>query len=109
MAQRAIPVGVRKTIDEYIANLKRDHLPIERVVLFGSYAKNKQRPDSDVDICVVSPVFTDRFEAIRYLLSRKPANRKYVIEAIGMTKEDLAERTTLSHEIRDTGVDIQTA
>ncbi|NPV53820.1 MAG: nucleotidyltransferase domain-containing protein [Firmicutes bacterium] len=32
-------------------------LPVERVILFGSYAKGTPQPESDIDIAVISPAF----------------------------------------------------
>jgi len=64
--------------------------------------------ESDVDLCIISPHFTDSFEAIHYLNFRKTTRVSPVIEAIGMTKEILTEQTTLAREIRDTGIDIET-
>jgi len=29
-------------------------MPVERVILFGSHARGQNRPDSDVDLCVVT-------------------------------------------------------
>ena len=33
--------------------LLRDHFPLEKVYLFGSYAKNTFQPDSDIDVAIV--------------------------------------------------------
>ncbi len=43
--------AINKVI-EYSILLKK-HLPIEKVYLFGSYAKNTNRLDSDIDVAVV--------------------------------------------------------
>jgi predicted nucleotidyltransferase len=107
MVTKTIPLDVKRAIDAYVRVLQADQLPIEQVILFGSYAKGKQNKYSDVDICVISPRFEDRFEAIRYLIGKRPDTEPYFIEAIGMTSADLAERTTLAREIRDTGVRVQ--
>ena len=32
-------------------------VPLERVILFGSYAKNKANNDSDIDVALVSTIF----------------------------------------------------
>lgn len=106
MAHRTIPREIAPTITRYVEELKKDRLPIEQVILFGSYAKGKARKGSDVDLCVISPQFTDSFEAIQYLNFRESTRAPYPIEAIGMTREALAERTTLAREIRDTGVPV---
>jgi len=33
--------------------LVSSHFDVDKVILFGSYAKDKQRPDSDIDVAVV--------------------------------------------------------
>jgi len=33
--------------------LVRQHIPIEHIYLYGSYAKNTYKPDSDIDVAVV--------------------------------------------------------
>ena len=41
--------------------------PVERVVLFGSYARGEQGPDSDVDLCVVAEGAERQLETARTL------------------------------------------
>lgn len=37
-----------------------------KVILFGSYARSEERPDSDVDFLVIEPELSDRFgESVR--------------------------------------------
>ena len=49
---------IKTNVRDYISYLKKEHhLPIDKVYLFGSYAKNNPRNYSDVDLCVVSPKF----------------------------------------------------
>ncbi|MBN1625712.1 MAG: nucleotidyltransferase domain-containing protein [Deltaproteobacteria bacterium] len=43
---------VYQTIRRYIEVLRQKQIPIWRVYLFGSYAKNIQHPDSDIDLAV---------------------------------------------------------
>ena len=35
-----------------------DGIPLDKVILFGSYARNQQNPDSDIDVVLVSELFT---------------------------------------------------
>jgi predicted nucleotidyltransferase len=44
----------KKKIRSYVAALVREFHP-QRVILFGSYAAGKPRPDSDIDLLVVMP------------------------------------------------------
>ena len=46
-------------IQQYIADVKKV-MPIDKVYLYGSYAKGMQRENSDVDICFFSQAFESR-------------------------------------------------
>lgn len=43
---------VYQTIRKYIEVLRQKQIPIWRVYLFGSYAKNIQHTDSDIDLAI---------------------------------------------------------
>src|SRR4030043_1738877 len=52
-----------KVIRKFVNALKQEGISVDRVILFGSYAKGKIRPDSDIDVAVVSKQFgRDRVE-----------------------------------------------
>lgn len=52
-----------RVIKEFVKALKREGITIDRVVLYGSYAKGNVRPDSDIDVAVISKDFgKDRVE-----------------------------------------------
>lgn len=44
-------------IKRYYAVLQKNGINVDQLILFGSYAKGAARPDSDVDVCVVSKAF----------------------------------------------------
>jgi len=46
-------------VRQYIADVKKA-MPIDKVYLYGSYAKGTQRENSDVDICFFSKAFESR-------------------------------------------------
>ena len=55
------------------ARLMRKIAPDATVILFGSYAQNNQRPDSDLDLLVVKPVVVNRrAEMVRLRRALKP-------------------------------------
>ena len=52
-----------KVIKEFVSALRREGITIDRVVLYGSYVKGNVRPDSDIDVAVISKDFgKDRVE-----------------------------------------------
>lgn len=55
-------------IAAYSAALQERGVQVERIILFGSHTAGTARPDSDIDVAVVSPDFgRDRFEESRVL------------------------------------------
>ncbi len=58
-----IPDIVLNKIDKYLLALKKNQFHIDKVVLFGSYAKGTNNEWSDIDIAIVSDDFSgDSFE-----------------------------------------------
>ena len=104
MVKKTIPKNVKKEIDDFVRVLRKDNLPIRQIILFGSFAKGTSHRWSDIDICVISPRFRNAWEATRYLWSKRPRDFGLTIEPIGMRPEDLKDATSLSEEIRKTGV-----
>lgn len=52
-----------KIIKRFVKILKKNGISIDRVILYGSYARNKIRPGSDIDVAIVSKDFgKDRVE-----------------------------------------------
>ncbi len=46
---------------QYVAEVKKSGIPVKTAYLFGSYSNGTAHKDSDIDICIVSPLFsTDR-------------------------------------------------
>ncbi|MFH0856376.1 MAG: nucleotidyltransferase domain-containing protein [bacterium] len=104
MAKTRIPKALEKKIKEYVKILKKDNLPINKVILFGSYAKGSQHKWSDVDLCIVSPKFDNPLEATDYLWQKTIFNMKYTIEPIGFSPKDFRESSSLINEIKKTGI-----
>jgi predicted nucleotidyltransferase len=61
--------GIKKILAQFIKETKKK-MPVEKVILFGSYANGTSRKYSDVDIAVISPKFAhmNEFERIKLLL-----------------------------------------
>ncbi len=67
---RALPKKVREPVIEYIEILKKDKLPIDGAIVFGSQAKRSAHKDSDIDLCIISSKFKDPFKAMHYLMMK---------------------------------------
>ena len=106
MAQKRVPKSVTAQIRNYARTLRKDNLPISRLVLFGSYAKGTQRRYSDIDLCVISPRFRDSFEALQYLWRKK--GREHInIEPVGFSPKDFREGSSLINEIKRHGIRVK--
>jgi predicted nucleotidyltransferase len=95
-------------IQSYLEVLEKEKLPIERVFLFGSYAKKKARRWSDIDVCIISPKFRDRCYAIDYLWKRRrDEDVEHGIEPVGFHPKDFIDEDPLAWEIKTTGIEIR--
>lgn len=73
----------------FAEELKKD-IPVEKVLLFGSYAKDNPKPDSDIDLIVVSPAFAKgRYIAHLQYLFRKAAKISSFLEPIPATPSEI--------------------
>lgn len=97
--------NLKNKIIRFIAILKED-ISVNRVILFGSFAKGNPRPYSDVDIAVFSPDFKEKDEIknMQYLF-KKAVLVDSAIEPHPYHPRELkrAERGSLLYEIMKTG------
>lgn len=87
---------------------EEDLIPISELFLFGSYAKNKQKSKSDVDVCIVSPKFRDRISASSFLNQKfyrecYPNNTNLSFDIVGYPYKDFTADSPFVWEIRTTG------
>lgn len=86
--------------------LRQRGFPVRRVVLFGSVAKGTARPDSDIDIAVVTEPFHESRirEGGSILLASKDVDVR--IETVTLHEEDFDRPFfTLGREIERTGIE----
>lgn len=79
----------KKEINNFVHLLQKEQIKISQVILFGSFAKGKQKDYSDIDLAVVSPNFgKDTHKEMMFLvnLSSKVSDR---IEAIPVAEKDM--------------------
>lgn len=107
MAKKKVSKKIEKEIKDYIALLKKDNLPIEKIILFGSYAKGTEHKWSDIDLCIISPKFKNSWRALNYLWQKREKNSGLTIEPIGFSPKDFKEEDSLIHEIKRTGIEIK--
>ncbi|MFH1192264.1 MAG: nucleotidyltransferase domain-containing protein [bacterium] len=103
MAKEILTKKVKNAVEEYINILKKDKLPINKIIVFGSQVKKTARKDSDIDVCVISSKFKDNFKALHYLLM-KSYEVDGTIEPHPYHPKDFIEDDPLVWEIKRTGV-----
>ena len=96
-----------KKVYKFLQLLKQRGFKISKAILFGSYAKGKVNPDSDIDIAVVSTQFgrdtTDEMMMLRKIALKIDSH----IEPVPLCPEDLDDNfSTLAQEIKKHGIEI---
>lgn len=101
--------GLKNILAQFIKNTE-NKIPIEKIILFGSYAKGNAKRHSDVDIAVISPVFKgmNEFERIKLLLDfahQVEHNPPIDIETFGYTPEEYEQASHFDFlgTIKETG------
>jgi len=94
-------------IHKFVQLLKQQGVSVSKVVLFGSHAKGKANPDSDIDVAIVSTQF-GRDIAEEMMLLRKIALKvDSHIEPVPLSPDDLNDNySTFAQEIRRHGINI---
>jgi predicted nucleotidyltransferase len=98
-----------KVIKEFVKALKREGISIDRVILYGSYAKGSVRPDSDIDVAVISKDFgKDRVEE-GMTLFRIAGKIDPRLEPVPFSTRMYEDDTwiPLIHEIREKGEELR--
>ncbi len=101
---------IKKIIARYKDQLERFGIDVSQIILYGSYAKGKQKEYSDIDIAVVSGAFRkmDIFER-QEILSKAHHKFGEPIEPVALTPEQFAEKKGFVREIIETGITVYCA
>jgi uncharacterized protein len=95
-------ITIKKTIHLFVKELSKE-IFVKKVILFGSWARGQARPDSDIDIIVVSPAFAKGkyMKNMQYLFRRaaKVDSRLEPIPAAPDELRNLDERTFLAQAV----------
>ena len=97
--------AVLKTIRQFKKALESSNIKIEQLILFGSHADGTAREDSDIDLVVISPSFSDKsyWERID-ILTDAIYNVFAPIEASAFTPEEWNKGTSLIVDYAKNGV-----
>lgn len=99
-----LPAEIKRIIDNYLQALRRNKIPIKAAILFGSYANGNYQKWSDIDIALVSDIFTgnriDDKDKIRSITLSASSS----IEVIPFAPGDFNLQNPFVKEILRTGV-----
>ena len=92
----------------YVADVKKE-MPIDKVYLFGSYAKGNPRRNSDVDVCFFSNYFEDKWVVdigVELLRIAEKYNKSVDIEPHSFATSELYNGNPFVDEILQTGIEL---
>jgi len=86
-------VDIKKIVRKYVLELKKRGVNPQQIILYGSYAKGKPHPGSDIDLIVISPDLA-KMHPLKKLefLSLATMDINAPIEAMGYTPNEIKKR-----------------
>ena len=98
---------IKKILRDYKAELKKHGVRVQKMVLYGSYARGNPKSYSDIDVVVISSDLA-KFSALKRLefLAKRTIPVDAPLEVIGYTPAELkkAKDSIFGQIIRETGV-----
>lgn len=99
---------VMNLVTNYVRDIIKSGIPLERAYLFGSYAKGNFKDNSDIDVALISKVFSGFGFEDRNLISNINILNDYInIEPVTISKESLNNSNPFINEIINTGIEIK--
>lgn len=103
MAERQDKRVIKEIINNYLKVLKKNNIPLWRVYLYGSWAKETAHKDSDIDLAIFwDKENIDGFEEDAVLL-KLTKNVDLRIEPHSFSKKDFDDKDPFIEEIITTG------
>jgi predicted nucleotidyltransferase len=94
-----------KIAERYVAMISKN-FQIETAILFGSFAKGTNRPDSDIDLAILFPKIDDIFEMQIELMSLR-TDDDLLIEPHPFEISDFKTTNPIVAEIIKNGIEIR--
>lgn len=105
MPKKTIPQKIENSVLDYVKHLKKEGLPVDKAFIFGSYAKRKTHPWSDIDVCIISPKFKGQIDPLEYLwIKKRDKDSLAMISPVGFHPKDFIDESPLVWEIKRNGV-----
>lgn len=100
MSQDEVTILLKK----YLALVSRKY-PVQSAYMFGSFAKGFGHEGSDIDVCVISPVFGKDYFDEEANLRRETLKVDTRIEPVAFNPADFEDKyNLLVHEIKTHGI-----
>lgn len=97
------------TVNKYIEKVSQSGISVSEAILFGSWARGSARPDSDIDVCIVSTGFGNDWVAETVNLRRLAFDIDNRIEPMPLGPGDISDRfNPLAQEINKYGIRLKT-
>jgi len=95
---------INSALKLYLSKLEKAGVRVEAAYLFGSYAGNAQKKESDIDIAIISPDLSgDRYED-RIRLMKLSADIDSRIEPVPFNPKNFIDEDPLAWEIKQKGI-----
>lgn len=100
---------VRDIVRRFAASIAERGIQVDKVLLYGSYAANRQGANSDLDVAIVSPDFGRDRIGEGMLLNRLAWRVDARLHPVPLSSSAFKDDTwvPLIHEVRSTGIEIQ--
>ncbi len=95
-----------KIAHEFIDAIIASGFPLKKAILFGSYARNEQRKDSDIDLALIADEFTGvGYFDLKHFVNIKISRKEYTpIEAHTFNTSYFSSGDPFIREIEKTGI-----
>ena len=104
---RTAPKQIARLLLRYKKELESKNFPVEKMILFGSYAKGKAKEYSDIDVCIISGKFSKNRNRYEDLLWKSIIKIDPRIEPVAYTPSDFQNVDPLVHEIQQFGIEVK--
>lgn len=102
-----VPRTIQDIVESYVRKIGKQ-IPIERAILFGSYAKGNYNEDSDIDIAIFSKYFAslEGLAAFKFLFM-ETLDYGIDLQPLAFTPDDYEKPVGVIEEIIETGIEIK--
>lgn len=102
-----LPAKIETIITSYLDALKKHKIPIREAILFGSYAKGNSHEWSDIDIALVSKIFTGDYIDDKDKIRKITLSVSSAIEVMPFSPRDFNMQNPMAKEIMTTGLKLE--